>query len=256
MSYAIQSSLPKKRTTVVKLDGGNSTAQIKKMQTNVNNWTLASVQNALRQVSVKVIDSQLRIGNEPSEMVTDGTTTKPVTQATKSVYVRFGARINKAAIRHIENTLARNIRKWTTTRTGTLSNVRKNWVWLLYDKRVGGKAKRINPYSSQLETLMPNEALLLVPSGVINAMGDNYAAAANWRVTQKQGGSKSGGVGFMGRTAKALRRSPKVKNFYYVRANYTAQNREPREVYKYGTQYLFITPRLKFNRNEIKGRRR
>jgi len=248
MSYALQSSLPKKRTTVVKLND-NATAQIIKMQTNVNNWTQASVQNALREVTLKVLEAQLRIGNEPSEIVTDGTATKDPRLATKSVYIRFGQRINKAVIRQIEQTLERNIRKTTDAFTFTLQNVRQNWTWVLYDRNTKARAKPVNPYSSSFAQFKPGQVLLLIPKAVINEKGENYGSAVNKRIAKREG------YGFLARTTKSLNRSSKFRNFYYARVGMSKRFQETNEVRKYGTSYISITPRLRFSRKDIRGRR-
>lgn len=238
MSYALK-QIPLKRTRQVRLTGNS----IEKMRQDVTSWPADAVRNSLRKFSVKVIGAQIDLGNEPSEMVVDGTATKPVTQANKVVYVRFGQRLNKGVIRQVELTLARNIKKDTRTVSGKLSNVRSNWHWLLYDRKEGGKAKPVNPYSSEFTSFKPGQMLLLVPRGVVNDDG-NYAGSAN--------SAKKNGTGFLRKTTKSLNRSPKFRNFYYARVGTTVRFKESRELSKYGTRYISITPRLRFKKSEIR----
>lgn len=247
MSFAL-AQVPLKRSTKITLTDGSSAA-IEKMRVNINSWNEDAVRNSLRRLSMRVIEAQINLGNEPSEIVVDGTSTKPVTQANKVVYVRFGQLLNKAVIRQVEQTLARNIRKTTDPFTGTLQEVRKNWTWAIYDRNAKSKARPINPYSESFKQFKPGEVLLLIPKAVINEKGENYGSAVNKRIAKREG------YGFLARTTKALNRSSKFRNFYYARVGMSKKFQQSNEVRKYGTSYISITPRLKFSRREIRGRR-
>lgn len=210
---------------------------IEKWSADITGLCREHIEKQLQQVSYAVIDKQVKLGNEMSELLVDSASNKPLTSAKKKVEARFGSAFDRTIIDQVERTLARNILDVGAVKSGRLREVRSNWTWYLQDFTDGksGKAQKINP--RKLTTLQRQQRLLLVPTGVVNDKGEPYATAAEIKLMI---GTRKGG--FMYRTAKSLNRNRKIGRFYKVKVLETKKNALPGEPVKKGTKLFALTP--------------
>ena len=197
------------------------------------------VENLLQSTAYLVIDDQVKKGNEPSEILVDNVSNKPLTQAKRNIDVRFGSAFTPETIAVVERALIRNIKRYTERFTGTLADM-SNWNWYLQDFSKGGtgEARRVNP--TRIKTLSREQRLLLVPTGVINEKGEPYGTAAELALLRGKRGT-----GFMYATKEALNRNRRFNNFYFCKVGESKKDALPGEVSSRGTKCLVIRPRLK-----------
>lgn len=197
------------------------------------------VENLLQSTAYLVIDDQVKKGNEPSEVLVDNVSNKPISQAKRNIEVRFGSAFTPETIAVVERALIRNIKRYTQRLTGTLADM-SNWTWYLQDFSKGGngEARRVNP--QRLKTLSRQQRLLLIPTGVVNEKGEPYGTAAEVALLRGKLGT-----GFMYATKEALNRNRRFNNFYFCKVGESKKDALPGEVSKRGTKCLVIRPRLK-----------
>jgi hypothetical protein len=234
--------------SVVAYQVGRGSNDIQRLAVDMGNFTAQEIRQTLRDVSFSYIQGQVEIGNPPSEVVVDGTATKSIGDANKVIFARFGNKFDRKIVTQIERNLRRQIRNSGLYDTGRLADVRRNWTWLLIDKN--GTARNINPRT--LQTLERGQKLVLVPRGVVNDELEHYATAANSKYATKSR------KGYLAKTTKALNRNTQFKQFYVARAGFTSRYALPGEVARAGkggkriSAFISITPRIKFNRSEVK----
>ena len=201
----------------------------------------AQVQQIMQGAAFVVIDDQVKKGNDPSEILVDNVSTKPITQAKRKIEARFGSAFTPEIVAVVERALVRNIKRFTQRDTGTLSDM-SNWTWYLQDFSNGGKgdARQINP--KRLKTLSREQRLLLIPTGVVNEKGEPYGTAAEVMLLRGASQSKTG---FMYMTKEALNRNRRFNNFHYCKVGENKRKELPAEVVKRGTKCLINRPRLK-----------
>lgn len=210
---------------------------------NLNRGRREQIEFLLQATAYRVIEQQVNLGNEPSEILVDGVSNKILTQAKRNIEVRFGSSFDKKIARMVERALMNSIKRHTQRFTGKLANM-NNWTWYLkdYENGIKAPAKKVNPYT--LQTLSRQQVLLLVPDGVVKDFGEPYASAAdNWL------NARSGG-GFMYHAKERLNKNRRFNNFYYCKVGGHPRNALPGEVgnSKKGkpiTKCLVIRPRLK-----------
>lgn len=210
---------------------------------NLNRNMREQVGYLLQSTAYRLIEQQVNLGNDPSEVLVDGVSNKTLSQATRNIEVRFGSSFDKRIAQIVERALIGSIRRHTQTFTGVLSDM-SNWNWYLQDFEDGGtgKSRKVNPYT--LQTLTRNQRLLVVPDGVINEKGEPYASAAdNWLNAKGRGG-------FLYHTKERLNKNRRFNNFYYCKVGGSSKNALPGEVggtktREPTTKCLVIRPRLK-----------
>ena len=210
---------------------------------NLNRNLREQIEYLLQSTAYRLIEQQVNLGNDPSEVLVDGQSNKLLTQAKRNIEVRFGSAFDKKIARIVERALLTSIRRHTQSFTGVLSDM-SNWNWYLQDFEDNsvGRAKKINPYN--LQTLTRNQRLLVIPDGVINQKGEAYASAADNWLNAKRGG------GFLFYAKERLNKNRRFNNFYYCKVGGSAKNALPGEVggtktREPTTKCLVIRPRLK-----------
>lgn len=206
------------------------------------------VENLLQSTAYLVIDDQVKKGNDPSEVLVDNVSNRPITQAKRNIEVRFGSAFTPEIVAVVERALIRNIKRNAQVWTGTLSDM-SNWTWYLQDFSKGGSGepRRVNP--KRLKTLSREQRLLLIPTGVLNEKGEPYATAAE--VALLRGKRRTG---FLYSTKNALNRNRRFNKFYGCKVGESQKDALPGEVVGRGTKCLMITPR--FKRRVSRGRPR
>ena len=229
-------------STVEILVNGKSVPQAA-VALNLNRSRREQIEYLLQSTAYRLIEQQVNLGNEPSEILVDGQSNKMLTQAKRNIDVRFGSAFDKRIAQIVERALIGSIRRHTQTFTGVLSDM-SNWTWYLQDfeGKGTGKARKVNPYT--IQTLTRNQRLLVVPDGVINEKGEAYASAADNWLNAKRGG------GFLYYTKERLNKNRRFNNFYYCKVGGSEKYALPGEVggtktREPTTKCLVIRPRLK-----------
>lgn len=148
------------------------------------------------------VDEQATIKNKPTLVYIDKSKSKPIKDFKKRGVINFGGEIQRALIRITEIELRKAILRATEVDTGDLSDVGVTWQWYFFDE--SGTSKRVNPMS--IKTLSGKQRLALIPDL-------EYAGHANSKAYQERG------IGFLGDSAKRLRRKTAFKGGFTVYAH-------------------------------------
>lgn len=193
---------------------------IGRLSLDCTNWTRDQIILALRGIAVTEVDNQIKLGNPPTAIRTDGQAGKDVQSANRRVEVFFGQNVTlkPAALSMVHKELMSAIKKTTGVKTGRLSNP-ANWDWT-YVKE--GRNMAI-PMGASGIPMGPDTFLVLKPSGVPHATIVNMwvakgAGKAVLRAKTKRGApAKSGrSIGFLRAAANKASRNGLLEGFKAV----------------------------------------
>lgn len=232
-------------TTRVVNVGGVGTFSKQTLRKDIEATSIRDVQDYMRQIIAEDTAQQIRIGNDPSGFTVDGRASKTLTNIRYRAVVTFGTQLPSMAMRAADYELAASIKKYTETRTGTLSNVTGNWSWYLRK----GSASRgsLQPVDrSSSPQLGPNEYLILLPTDVPYATIVEKILFGSGRATQKistKKGRVSAKMGYMETTVRKLRRLAIYKDFNV--SNGVSKRMQVPGNYSPSVVYLIIWPKRK-----------
>ena len=196
-------------------------------------------------VTVEAINEQLKLDNEPTRFLVDGSDAKNLRDVRQKTETFFGDVVDQLLITNFERTLRKMILKNTTPQTGKLSDMR-NWDWYYLpfsaDRKRGNATKLNDP--RELKEWQYGDRLLIRPSQrIFNSRGKgyNYASMVNSRVAQRgqnytpkrgknKGVTSTNNHGYARQTIKALKRRTQFSGLTMY-ASFTQAFADPNEVY-------------------------
>jgi hypothetical protein len=84
----------------------------------------------LKSIAFEEIGAQDDLGNPLSRIIVDGRDSKNILTAKRKIEALFGAKMERQAMRLVEDILQQAIDRTTTAKTGALRSVRANWEWV------------------------------------------------------------------------------------------------------------------------------
>jgi hypothetical protein len=237
--------VPKTRTTTI---GGQSYTK-ERLSMEIDAQSRADIEAMIRNITAEDTAQQIRL-NPPQLVEVDNLSNKALRDVKKKSVVLFGVLLAAAAMRMAETELRANILKTTNSVSGRLSNISGAWQWRYIPR--GGTARVISS-PGQLPAFAAGDMLTLKPAGVPYATLANRNVARGGKLQKKatkRHGAES--LGFLGMTARALRRRPEFRQFS-VMVEFTKQFAVPGEVMsrKQGTGVLTIRARLRQGRGPV-----
>jgi len=161
----------KSRTSVQNIGGQQFTTERNSLQFDVQNTTIEDIQWMMRSIAFEEIGEQADLDNTVSRVIVDGRDSKDILTAKRKVQAIFGAKMERQAMRLVEDILQQAIDRTTSERTGALRNVRGSWEWvfaLRYD------SPGIPVTNDLISSMPPGSYVVLRPKL-------NYAGVANIR---------------------------------------------------------------------------
>ena len=238
--------IDKRRTVNI---GGQSYSK-ERLTREIDAQSRADVEAMIRNITAEETAQQIRLNNPPQLLEVDNLSGKSLRDVKRKAVVLFGVLLAAAAMRMAETELRANIQKTTNTRTGRLANIAGAWQWRYIPR--GGSARVIHS-AGQLPAFNAGDMLTLMPAGVPYATLANRNVARSGQLKTKATKKREAAqVGFLGMTARALRRRPEFKQFS-VMVEFTKQFAVPGEVMsrKQGTGVLTIRARLRQGRGPV-----
>ena len=120
----------KSRTSVQNVGGQGFTTERNTLTFDVQTTTLDDIQWMLKSIAFQEIGEQADAGNIVSRVIVDGRDSKDILTAKRKIEALFGAKMERQAMRLVEQILQQAIDKTTTPRTGALRDVRSSWEWV------------------------------------------------------------------------------------------------------------------------------
>lgn len=120
----------KSRTSVQNIGGNAFTTERNTLEFDVKNTTLEDIQWMLKSIAFEEIGAQDDLGNPLSRIIVDGRDSKNILTAKRKIEALFGAKMERQAMRLVEDILQQAIDRTTTAKTGALRSVRANWEWV------------------------------------------------------------------------------------------------------------------------------
>lgn len=218
-----------------------------KLGLDMRNQAAADVRAIMASIALGEIQEQEGLNNPPTQLVVDGSYTKPIVQVDRRILVTFGLSIAQEVFTRAERALMVAIRRSTTARSGRLGSI-NNWAWYYNGKPIGGAA--------DVRSFGPGDTLSLIPVHVPHATVANVAVARggrlgrNVRARRRKGqpaqASRRQTFGFMKAAAIAIQRGPAMRN-YRVRVQFAGPGKSYAQgelSKRQGTVFLTIRPRL------------
>jgi len=243
MAQGIVSVESKKTITY---DGRNVGLSQEALTKDVTNWTRDEIILEMRRTAGEETAAQIKLGNPPDLVISDGIRGKPATSAIRTIEVSFGLRLPLAALSALKDVLAKAIGRTTTRRTGTLSNM-GNWTYAFI--RDGHEIKMPTP-SNGFIPMTAKDAIVLRPTKV------PWSTVANIRVSQGrtkardakraakgQAAGRKGASGFLGQATQQARSLPLFSGFK-VAVRFTAHTVAEERWARGRTGTILIAPNL------------
>ena len=202
-------------TTVRRVNvGGVGTLSKETIRQDIETTSIADVREFMRQIIAEDTAQQIKLGNPPVRFTIDGRDGKKLDKIRYRASVLFGNQLTAMAMRAAEYELAASINKYTTARTGKLSDTSGSWAWYLRD----GSAKngKLTPVSEKSPTLGPNQYLMLLPKDVPYATVVEKVLWKSSKVTMNistKKGRVSARMGYMEAAVRKIRRIALFKDF-------------------------------------------
>lgn len=229
--------VPKKRVVDLGLYAQKGTSQTFSLAGDIELQTKEDVRSMIQQVTISAINDQIAIGNEPTQVLVDGSEAKNLSDVKRRTDTYFGDTVDQLLVVNLERTLRKMILKNTTPRTGNLSDMR-NWQWVyLPVNRFGAKQPGIeidNP--RKMKRWQYGDRLLFRPGpNIVNPRdGKGYTGVVNSRVAQRgqdttpkrgknKGVTRTANHGFMRQTVTAMKRRAQFKGLT-IYATFTTFN--------------------------------
>ena len=232
--------VPKNRTVTL----GGQKFEREPLWREIRAQSLEDIHSIIVNITTAESIIQTRQGNMPTLIEVDNTTNKKLDAVQKKAVVLFGTLLAGAAMRMVEAELTASILKVTKVNTGRLSSI-GNWEWRFIPN--GGTA-RVVKNAAQLPSFGSGDKLVLVPVNV------PYATMTNRNVLHRGGGLKTRRtkrdertlIGFLGMTARALRKRSEFRQFAVI-AEFTKAHQVPGELMTrtQGTGVITIRPRYR-----------
>jgi len=159
------------RTSVQNIGGQQFSTERNTLQFDIQSTTLEDIQWMLRSIAFEEIGAQDDIGNPLSRIIVDGRDSKDILTAKRKVEALFGVKMERQAMRLVEDILQQAIDRTTVKKTGALRDVRSNWEWVF---AVRYDAPGI-PVTSEIIESMPAGSYLIFRPRL------DYAGIANIR---------------------------------------------------------------------------
>jgi hypothetical protein len=240
--------VPKTRTVNI---GGQSYTK-ERLSQEIDAQSRADVQAMIRNITAADTAEQIRIGNPPQLLEVDNLSGKQLRAVQKKSVVLFGTLLAGAAMRMAEQELRANILKTTNVHTGRLSSITSAWEWRFIPR---GGAARVIRSPGQLPSFQAGDMLTLTPVQVPYATLANRNVARSGQLQKKATKRRAAqNLGFLGMTARALRKRPEFRQFA-VSVDFTKAHAVAGEVMsrKQGTGVLTIKARLRRGRGPVPG---
>lgn len=225
--------------------GGVGTFSRQTLRKDIEATSTRDVQDYMRQIIAEDTAQQIKLDNQPSGITVDGRQSRNLKDIRYRASVTFGVSLPSMAMRAAEYELSASIKKYTETRSGTLSNVTSNWSWY---KRKGsasrGSLEEIS--SSSTPQLAANEYLILLPTNVPYATIVEKILFGSGRATQKistKKGRVAAKMGYMETTVRKLKRLAIYKDFNV--SNGVSKRMQVSGNLSPGVVYLIIWPKRK-----------
>lgn len=149
------------KTVIVGGVGGFSRQTLRQ---DIETTSVADVREFMKSILAEDTAEQINIGNPPVRFTVDGRDGKKLTDIKYRASVTFGTELAAMAMRAAEYELAASIRRWTTVRTGDLSDTSSAWSW--YIRRGSARKGTLEPLADKSPTLRAGEYLMLMPTSV------------------------------------------------------------------------------------------
>lgn len=212
--------VPKRRVVDLGLYAQTGTSQTFSLAKDIALQTREDVQSMIQVVTVAAINDQISKGNEPSQVLVDGSEAKNLSDVQSRTDTFFGDTVDQLLVTNLERTLRKMILKNTTPQTGNLSDFSLwEWIYLPVD-RFGAKQPGIkidNP--RKMRRWQYGDRLLIRPGPkIVNSRdGKGYTGIVNSWVAKRgqsrtptrgknKGKTTTANHGFMRQTVSAMKR--------------------------------------------------
>lgn len=231
--------VPKNRTVTL----GDTKFSRERLSEEIEAQSRADVEAIIRDITTRETANQIRLGNPPSVIEIDNSTTKRLAEVQKKSVVIYGTLLAGAAMRMAETELRAAILKTTNVNSGRLSSL-SNWEWRFVPKN---GAARVIKSAGQLPSFGSGDKLVLVPVGIPYATMANRNVARSGQIKTRATKKKAAAnMGFLGATARKLRTRTEFRQFAVI-AEFTKAHQVPGELMTrtQGTGVITIRPRFR-----------
>ncbi len=192
-------------------------------ETTVRRVTVGGVGTLSRQTIRQDIEAilaeetaqQIKLGNDPVRFTIDGRDGKKIDNIKYRASVLFGNQLTAMAMRAAEFELAASINKYTTAKTGKLSDTSGSWSWFL--RKGSARKGKLSPVNeSESPLLGTGEYLMLMPTSVPYATVVEKVLWKSSKVTMKistKKGRVEARMGYMEVAARKIARLGLYKDF-------------------------------------------
>jgi len=195
--------------------GGVGTLSRQTIRQDIETTSIADVRAFMKAILAEETAQQIKLGNDPVRFTIDGRDGKKLDNIKYRASVLFGNQLTAMAMRAAEFELAAAINKYTTARTGKLSDTSGSWSWYL--RKGSAKKGVLKPIDeSSSPPLGPGEYLMLLPTSVPYA---TLVEKVLWKSSKvkmdikTKKGTVSARMGYMEVAARKIRRLGLFKDF-------------------------------------------